>query len=409
MSPLLAVAFGASPYSVHRGHLQAACRFAIVSSPLDRPVLSNSNRAMTLEKNPEPLTQTKSQSEESDKAKETIAGFRMFQAFATDAVERIDALYSNEIQNAAGVETGFHQLDRLTGGFRPGELIIVAGRPRSGRTAFAAQAADHVSRSENSPCAYYTVGVTGEQLASRMLCFNSSLGHRRLVSGNLLDEDWPRLTYAIQRASGSSLYINDSRELSAEQMCESARELATARGPLCAVFVDSFPSMYQLVPEENGEGILKSLVSFKKLAVELACPVIVVAPVKIDPDLRPDKRPLVADIWHGREVDAIADTIVLIHRAGLEQRDSSAPDWVELRVARQPNGSEGTVTLAFDVSSLTLCNMNASDVLPMLVGSEAQVKWANAIREKHRVNNPLSPYLAEQVSAAWWITNRDTI
>lgn len=364
---------------------------------------------MTLEKKPELLAQTKSHSEESDKAKETIAGFRIFQAFAADAVERIDALYSNELQNAAGVETGFHQLDRLMGGFRPGELIIVAGRPRSGRTAFAAQAADHVSRSENSPCAYYTVGVTGEQLASRMLCFNSSLGHRRLVSGNLLDEDWPRLIYAIQRASGSSLYINESRELSAEQMCEGARELATARGPLCAVFVDSFPSMYQLVPEENGEGILKSLVSFKKLAVELACPVIVVAPVKIDPDLRPDKRPLVADIWHGREVDAIADTIVLIHRAGLEQRDSSGSDLVELRVARQPNGSEGTVTLAFDVSTLTLCNMNTSDVLPMLVGSEAQVKWANTIREKHRVNNPLSPYLAEQVSAAWWITNRDTI
>lgn len=364
---------------------------------------------MTVEKHPESLTQTKAQSEESDQGNETIAGFRMFQAFATVAVERIDALYSNETLDAVGVETGFHHLDQLTGGFRPGELIIVAGRPKSGRTAFASQAADHVGRSENSPCAYYTTGLTGEELTSRMLCLNSDLGHRRLVKGNLMDEDWPRLTRAIQRSYDVSLYINDSRELSAEQMCKSARELATALGRLCAVFVDSFPSMYQLVPEENGEGIWKSLASFKKLAVELACPVIVVAPVKIDPDLRPDKRPLAADIWYGREVDAIADTIVIIHRAGLEQRDSSAPDLVELRVARQPNGSEGTVTLAFDASSLTLYNMNASDGLPMLVGSEAQVRWATAIREKHRVKNPLSSYLGEQVSAAWWITNRETI
>lgn len=364
---------------------------------------------MALEKHPDPLTQTKAQSEESDKGNETIAGFRKFQAFATDAVERIDALYSNETLDAVGVETGFHQLDQLTGGFRPGELIIVAGRPKSGRTAFASQAADHAGRSENSPCAYYTVGLTGEELASRMLCLNSNLGHRRLVKGNLMDEDWPRLTRAIQRSFDARLYINDSSELSAEQMCDSARELATALGRLCAVFVDSFPSMYQFVPDETGEGIWKSLASFKRLAVELACPVIVVAPVKIDPDLRPNKRPLVADIWYGREVDAIADTIVLIHRAGPEEPDSSALDLVELRVARQPNGSEGTVTLGFDVSSLTLCNMNASDALPVLVGSEAQVKWANAIREKHRVNNPLSSYLGEQVSAAWWITNRDTI
>jgi hypothetical protein len=78
-------------------------------------------------------------------------------------------------------------------------------------------------------------------------------------------------------------------------------------------------------------------------------------------------------------------------------------------VARQQNGSEGTVTLWFDVSSLTLSDMNASGGLPMLVGSKKQVKWADAIREKHRANNPLSPYLREQVSAAWWITNQDAI
>jgi replicative DNA helicase len=158
--------------SVPQANLQMACRFDIVSCPLTGLSLSNLSRAITLEKNDEPPTRTKAQSEESDKGHETIAGFRMFQTFATDAVERIDSLYSNEPQAAVGMETGFHQLDELTGGFRPGELVVVAGRPKSGRTAFAAQAADHVSRSRNSPCAYYTVGLTGEELASPLCQYN---------------------------------------------------------------------------------------------------------------------------------------------------------------------------------------------------------------------------------------------
>ncbi|MGH8854317.1 MAG: DnaB-like helicase C-terminal domain-containing protein [Telluria sp.] len=336
-----------------------------------------------------------------------IAGFLPIQKFLTDAVERVDTLVSGN-GGPLGVETGFHEFDELTSGLRPGELTVIAGRSKSGRTAFVIQTAIHMAKAGKSS-AFFARNLTGEELATRMICFDSGVACCGFSSGRLIDEDWPKLTQGIQRLNELPLHVRDGRELEAAEMCLNAKALAEAVGGLGAVFIDPYPPFSMLGREVNREEVNRALQLFKSLAEELACPVVVVAPVKIDQETRAEGRTTVADIWYCSEVDVVADMLVLMHRL-TPTVEYGLGDTVEVRVVRQRNGPEGTVTLGFNMSQAALFTIRGEPRgLPELDGTLKQAQFAQVLRERHRVRSPSSPYLYQQTSSGWWIENKDLL
>lgn len=339
---------------------------------------------------------------------EPIAGFLPFQKFAVDAIERIDAIHSQELR-PEGVKTGFREFDTLTHGLPSGELTIVAGRPKSGRTSFAFRAAAHICDAGSLPVAYYSLGLNGRELATRLICSDAALDIRRISTGALRDQDWPALVGTLTRLNDLPLHVGDLRSLSAEQMCENAKSLAAVQGKLGGVFIDPFPPFSMLDESRDGTEVYRALLSFKLLAEELACPVVVVSPIKIAPELRVTKRPTIPDLWFGREFDAVADNVVLLNRTVLDAAFGEVCDTVELRIERQRIGSEGSVVLGFDASRLSFFDAREQQYLPLLDGSIKQIEYAEAIRERHRASSPVSPNLFQRTSAAWWIENRDAL
>lgn len=368
---------------------------------------------MTDQENKDPslhygIDDASSESADGSAKQEAATGFFTFQKFATDAIELIDDMYSKDGAPPI-VGTGFPELDELTRGLRPGELTVIAGKSKSARTAFASQVASNICRTGESRAAYYSLGLTGEELAMRMISSDGMMDHARLMNGALTDEDWPRLTHAIQRLDDFPLHVCDSGNLSAQQMCENAKSLAAAQGKLEAVFIDPFPPFSMLDETCDGADVYRALLSFKLLAKELSCPVVVVAPVKMTAERRTAKRPAISDLWFCKEFDAVADTVLLFDRYVLDAASGGVCDTVEIRVERQRSGPEGSVMLGFDAFSLTFFDVSKRQCVPLLDGSAKQIEYAEAIRERHRESFPTSPNLFQRASSTWWIENREAL
>ncbi|HEY1181337.1 MAG TPA: DnaB-like helicase C-terminal domain-containing protein, partial [Rhodocyclaceae bacterium] len=166
-------------------------------------------------------------------------GWVAVQPLLTQVVERIDELYSRENQGEiTGVPTGFIDLDRMTSGLQPGDLVIVAGRPSMGKTAFSVNIGENVAIEAGLPVAVFSMEMGGAQLAMRMLGSVGQLDQHRLRTGRLNDEDWPRLTHAIQKMNDAQLYIDETPALNPIEMRARARRLARQCGKLGLIIVD---------------------------------------------------------------------------------------------------------------------------------------------------------------------------
>ncbi|HEY0065209.1 MAG TPA: DnaB-like helicase C-terminal domain-containing protein, partial [Telluria sp.] len=166
-------------------------------------------------------------------------GWVSIQPLLTQVVERIDELYSRDNQSEiTGVPTGFIDLDRMTSGLQPGDLVIVAGRPSMGKTAFSVNIGENVAIEAGLPVAVFSMEMGGAQLAMRMLGSVGQLDQHRLRTGRLNDEDWPRLTHAIQKMNDAQLYIDETPALNPIEMRARARRLARQCGKLGLIIVD---------------------------------------------------------------------------------------------------------------------------------------------------------------------------
>ncbi|WP_197330562.1 replicative DNA helicase [Ralstonia syzygii] len=276
-------------------------------------------------------------------------GFLEIQPLLTQVVERIDELYHRDSQSdITGIPTGFVDLDRMTSGMQGGDLIIVAGRPSMGKTAFSLNIGEHVAVEQGLPVAVFSMEMAGTQLAMRMLGSVGRLDQHRLRTGRLLDEDWPRLTHAIQKMNDAQLFIDETPALNPMELRARSRRLARQCGQLGLIIIDYLQLMSGSGGGENrATEIAEISRSLKGLAKELNCPVIALSQLNRSLEQRPNKRPVMSDLRESGAIEQDADVILFIYRDQVYNPDSPDKGTAEIIIGKQRNGPIGTVRLTF--------------------------------------------------------------
>jgi len=276
-------------------------------------------------------------------------GWLAVQPLLTQVVERIDELYSRENQGEiTGVPTGFIDLDRMTSGLQPGALVIVAGRPSMGKTAFSVNIGENVAIEAGLPVAVFSMEMGGAQLAMRMLGSVGQLDQHRLRTGRLHDEDWPRLTHAIQKMNDAQLYIDETPALNPIEMRARARRLARQCGKLGLIIVDYLQLMQGSKPGDNRASEISEISrSLKGLAKELQCPVIALSQLNRSLEQRPNKRPVMSDLRESGAIEQDADVIIFLYRDEVYNPDSPDKGTAEIIIGKQRNGPIGAIRLTW--------------------------------------------------------------
>jgi replicative DNA helicase len=277
-------------------------------------------------------------------------GWLEIQPLLTEVVERIDELYNrDQSSEITGVPTGFIDLDKMTSGLQPGDMIVVAGRPSMGKTAFSMNIGENVAIESGLPVAVFSMEMGGAQLAMRMLGSVGRLDQHRLRTGRLIDEDWPRLTHAIQKMNEAQIFIDETPALSPIELRARARRLSRQCGKLGLIIID-----YLQLMSGNGGGsenrateISEISRSLKGLAKELHCPVIALSQLNRSLEQRPNKRPVMSDLRESGAIEQDADVILFIYRDQVYNPDSPDKGTAEIIIGKQRNGPIGTVRLAF--------------------------------------------------------------
>ncbi len=276
-------------------------------------------------------------------------GFADIQSLLTQAVERIDELYSREGNSeVTGIPTGFADLDRMTSGLQEGDLVIVAGRPSMGKTAFSINIGEHVAMETGMPVLVFSMEMGGAQLAMRMLGSVGRLDQNRLRTGRLNNEDWPRLTHAIQKLNDTQIYIDETPALTPVELRARARRQARMCGKLGLIVVDYLQLMSSNSQGENRATEISEISrNLKGLAKELNCPVIALSQLNRSLEQRPNKRPIMSDLRESGAIEQDADLILFIYRDEVYNPDSADLGTAEIIVGKQRNGPIGHCRLTF--------------------------------------------------------------
>lgn len=278
-------------------------------------------------------------------------GFLEMPALLKEVVERIDMLYSRDNPDeVTGVPTGFHDLDARTSGLQPGDLIIVAGRPSMGKTAFSMNIAENVAIETGLPVAVFSMEMGGAQLVMRMLGSVGRLDQHILRTGKLGDEDWQKLTYAIGKLSDAPMYIDETPALTALELRARARRLARQHGgKLGLIVIDYLQLMSGSGKNDNRTAELGEISrGLKGLAKELQVPVIALSQLSRAVEQRTDKRPMMSDLRESGAIEQDADLIIFMYReAYYKPEEIDLKNQAEAIIGKHRNGPTGRVRLAF--------------------------------------------------------------
>jgi len=277
------------------------------------------------------------------------AGFQQLPNLLAKVVERIDELYNQDNPNdVTGVPTGFADLDRMTSGMQPGDLVVVAGRPSMGKTALSMNIGEYVAVEQGLPVAVFSMEMGATQLAMRMVCSVGRLDQQRLRTGRLNDDDWPRLTNAMQKMQETQLFIDETPALNALELRARARRLSRQCGRLGLIIIDYIQLMAGSSTGENRATEISEISrGLKALAKELDCPVIALSQLNRSLEQRPNKRPVMSDLRESGAIEQDADIILFIYRDEVYNPDSTDKGTAEIIIAKQRNGPIGTVRLTF--------------------------------------------------------------
>ncbi|NCX72897.1 MAG: replicative DNA helicase [Betaproteobacteria bacterium] len=278
------------------------------------------------------------------------SGFQALPDLLSQVVDRIGQLYDQSNHSGVtGVPTGFTDLDKMTSGFQAGDLVIVAGRPSMGKTALALNIGEHVAVDQCLPVAVFSMEMGATQLAMRMVCSVGRLDQQRVRTGQLVDDDWPRLTGAIQKMQDSQLYIDETPSLNALELRSRARKLSRQCGQLGLVIVDylQLMSAASAAGENRATEISEISRSLKGLAKELQCPVVALSQLNRSLEQRPNKRPVMSDLRESGAIEQDADVILFIYRDEVYNPDSPEKGTAEIIIGKQRNGPIGTVRMTF--------------------------------------------------------------
>ncbi len=277
-------------------------------------------------------------------------GFLEMPGLLKEVVERIDMLYSRDNPDeVTGIPTGFTDLDAKTSGLQPGDLVIVAGRPSMGKTAFSMNIAEHVAVETHLPVAVFSMEMGGTQLVMRMLGSVGRLDQHVLRTGKLEDEDWSKLTFAIGKLSDAPMYIDETPALTALEVRARSRRLARQHGgKLGLIVIDYLQLMSGSGRSDNRTAELGEISrGIKGLARELEVPIIALSQLSRAVEQRPNKRPMMSDLRESGAIEQDADIIVFMYRDEYYNPDSPDKGLAEAIIAKHRNGPTGTVRLAF--------------------------------------------------------------
>ncbi|NMM12702.1 MAG: replicative DNA helicase [Rhodoferax sp.] len=279
----------------------------------------------------------------------TKQGFQSMDTLVVDLLDRVQEMADNP-NDVTGVPTGFYDLDRMTAGFQAGDLIVLAARPSMGKTALAINIAEHVALNEGLPVAVFSMEMGAAQLAVRIVGSIGRIDQGHLRTGKLTDEEWPRLTEAIEKLRTISLHIDESAGLTSSELRANARRLSRQCGKLGLIVVDYLQLMSGSSSDGENRATELGEISrgLKMLARELQCPVIALSQLNRSVEQRPDKRPMMSDLRESGAIEQDADIIMFIYRDEYYTKDAcKEPGVAEVIIAKQRNGPTGVVKLAF--------------------------------------------------------------
>jgi replicative DNA helicase len=278
-------------------------------------------------------------------------GFQSMDRLVVALIDRVNELAESGAQDVTGVRTGFYDLDKQTAGLQPGDLIVLAARPSMGKTAFAVNIAENVAINEGLPVVIYSMEMGAAQLALRMVGSIGRIDQSRLRTGRLADDEWGRLSEAVDKLGKASIFIDESPGLSPSEVRARARRQARICGQLGLIVIDYLQLMTGNGggSEENRATVLGEISrGLKALAKELKCPVIALSQLNRSVEQRPDKRPMMSDLRESGAIEQDADIIMFIYRDEYYTKDEcKEPGVAEIIIAKQRNGPVGTVKLAF--------------------------------------------------------------
>ena len=277
-------------------------------------------------------------------------GFQSMDMLAVDLLDRVQELADNP-NDVTGVPTGFYDLDRMTSGLQSGDLVVLAARPSMGKTALAINIAEHVALNEGLPVAVFSMEMGASQLAVRIVGSIGRIDQGHLRTGKLTDQEWPRLTEAIEKLRNISLHIDETAGLTSSELRANARRLARQCGKLGLIVVDYLQLMSGSdggADENRATELGEISRGLKMLAKELGCPVIALSQLNRSVESRTDKRPMMSDLRESGAIEQDADIIMFIYRDEYYSKEAcKEPGVAEIIIAKQRNGPTGTVKLAF--------------------------------------------------------------
>ncbi|KXX66168.1 replicative DNA helicase [Marichromatium gracile] len=274
-------------------------------------------------------------------------GFQPIKSLLNLAVERIDTLYQSD-EPITGLATGFTDFDGMTSGLQPSDLVIVAGRPSMGKTTFAMNMAEHVAIQSKRPVAVFSMEMPGDSLAMRMMSSLGRIDQHRVRTGKLEDDEWPRLTSAVNILASAKMFIDDTPALSPTEVRARARRLKREQGDLALIVIDYLQLMQAPGVGENRATEISAISrSLKALAKELDVPVIALSQLNRSLEQRPNKRPVMSDLRESGAIEQDADLIVFIYRDEVYHEDTPDKGIAEIIIGKQRNGPIGTTRLTF--------------------------------------------------------------
>jgi replicative DNA helicase len=275
--------------------------------------------------------------------------FQIIGKLLANVVERIETLYNrDDPSDVTGVPTGFADLDRMTSGFQPGDLVVVAGRPSMGKTALALNIGENVALNTGMPVAVFSMEMGASQLAMRLIGSVGRLDQHKLRTGRLQPDDWDKLSTALGRLNEAPILIDETPALNAIEVRSRARRLMKQYGKLGLVIVDYLQLMQATTQGENRATEISEISrSMKSLAKELQVPVVALSQLNRSLEQRPNKRPVMSDLRESGAIEQDADVIVFIYRDEVYNQDTQDKGVAEIIIGKQRNGPIGTVRLTF--------------------------------------------------------------
>ncbi|MEY2873791.1 MAG: replicative helicase [Pseudomonadota bacterium] len=278
-------------------------------------------------------------------------GFQSMDALVVQLIDRVNELHENGAEEVTGVRTGFFDMDRMTAGLQSGDLIVLAARPSMGKTAFALNIAEHVAVNEGLPVVVFSMEMGAAQLALRMVGSLGRIDQQHLRTGALRDDEWGRLSEAVEKLGKVSLFIDESAALTPSELRARARRQARQSGKLGLIVVDYLQLMSGSGgnSDENRATVIGEISrGLKSLAKELQCPVIALSQLNRSVETRTDKRPMMSDLRESGAIEQDADVIMFIYRDEYYTKDAcKEPGIAEIIIGKQRNGPTGTVKLTF--------------------------------------------------------------